>query len=257
MGHHSRIKAQTKQEHIRSLEYEIGRIQAVQAIHAKHTAIRMRLHTLPVPITAPPIHFVRPADYPIPTLRAWKNWILSRMGTFLLHDVVHVLCISCGIPIPVSSGDRTVIGARGKKTREDGKLSHVTVGAVVKWTEEDIEIWNVYNDQVPDTMTVTEHKVYCVVTHKALACRECQSHYLKLRSEQQIAYCNAVTHHLHRVTELEQAIAAYRKSTLNPHPDLLRMPVVESPRELSAYILVDPKVIRTEDTVEYWRDQER
>ena len=243
---------------------EMNRI--LEAHRAKHKAfqlerqlagVRAEAHKLAIMSRFPatvaieykPTYFVRPERYRLPHLMAWKRWLESRLGAFTHQNVVKVLCICCGIPIDASSGYKTYIGAREKKTLEASKESKVTVGAIVKWDEkETIDRLPPYDGDMEDEVVKTE--VIRIVTHTALGCPACQLHFLRVKADMDRAYQSE----LNTYTRKAQLIAEYKALVTNPNPDMVRLG--ESPRVKTAFILVDPKEIQEELTVAYWKGRE-
>lgn len=215
--------------------------------------IRLRVRSSePVkPVEYHPDYFVRPEKgYRLPHLGQWSDWVESRRGQFMLSSVLHVLCICCGIPVPVSSGEKTVIGSKGRKSVMEGNGGKITVGCLVKWKQYEEQTHNVYNPLLPDSVEVTEEKVVRLVTVKGLGCTACQRQMVRVTADTMAEYRKQTTEYIRKYTALETAIREYRRTTPDPDPTLCRM-YGELPKEPTPYILVDPK-IDVEKTVQYF-----
>lgn len=216
--------------------------------------------------------FVPPKGYGIPSLGTWKRWLVSRVGgtledfrnhktvssakVFMLNENWHVLCVCCGLPTPLHPG-RQVLGTHDKRTITDSSQSKVTVGALVKWEEDEPHInWHLGSTQEAE-VEIEEKKVIRVVTHSALACIECQSYYLKLKAEKAREHKVALEDWTNKNAELIRLKGEYFKNcrALNivPDPRLVKIDKSESPRLMTAFILVNVRQIEVEKTVEYWR----
>ena len=244
-----------REQEIANLQFELDTAIRAEQVRVHHDAIRVRMQS-PVQSERRTVsYFVRDAKYTLPSLGMWKRWVESRVGSFMLSGKLHVLCIACGIPVAVSSGVKQRIGSRDRYTVETGVQSKVTAGAVVKWTEYEEQVWNVYNPTIPDAVDVTEKKVRRLVTVKGLGCTECQAQMLRVAKENAIQHTAKVTEHLHKFRELELAIAELRRTEpekANAIANSLKSSLKELPTEPTDYILVDPKEIHAEQTVAYW-----
>ena len=225
--------------------------------------LRAKLHSCEVPskpITHTPIYFERPAKgYTLPSLGQWKQWIASRQGTFTLNGIWHVLCLACGMPIPVSSGSKTVVATHGHKTIADSPLSKIVVGAIVKWREVTEEFRNVYSATLPIVVEEHEEKVVRLVTSKGLGCADCQLYYKRVEGRAFTQYRTDVAEHTRECRGYELLVTAYQRACR-----LYGIPVDEQvisqygladpPRQPIPYILVNPKDIKPELTTAYWRE---
>ena len=195
-------------------------------------------------------------EFQIVSMTAWRKWLASRMGTFTLNNMIHVLCVACGIPVAVSDGEKTYRGVHGNVVMESGNLVRVVVGALVKWNEVETEVWGMDNSQTETSIEIEEKKVYAIVTHKGIGCLNCQMTYLKMVGNAKKDYEIAVNRYTVKKTQLDQEIRAYALSTLHPDPAILNMGSnMDSPKWRVPYIRVNVKVIDPEKTVAYYRQE--
>jgi len=239
-------------------ELELALTQARKVQYISGILARVRREVPKVPVTHTPIHFVRPVKgYTLPSLGMWHRWLESRIGSFVLNSILHTLCLSCGIPIPVSSGEKSVWGSRDKKTVKEGKGNKVTVGALVKWTEETVAVHGVYNPTAPTVIEIEEEKVVRLVTASGLGCSECLLHFAKVTGTELRSHEQRLTEHTRKYAAWERAVNAYRKAagtTADPMY-LSHQGIATPPKTPTPYILVDPKAIEVEKTIRFYNPQ--
>ena len=244
-------------------EAKLAHIEAIRA--------RVSRSEVPIVISHTPVYWQRPAKgYRLPSYSAWRRWLESRIGILpIVNDMdgARVLCIACGFPIAVSTGDKTRRGTRDNKVIENGGLSKVIVGAIVKLkdTEDIAEDWKTgphgymeishagYDDEAE------ENDKILVVTHRALGCDCCQRQYAKVKAEvtrennkKRDTFHRTRTEYMDRVRQL---ISQSPDMPLAEQQALLRF-TGDTPKDKTPYIAVDVKVIHPEQTVAYWHGQE-
>ena len=257
------------QDKLAMLTHREAKLAHVEAIRARVS--RMVEGAAQVTRNAP-MYWQRPAKgYKLPSYAQWRKWLASRVGTLPLvkdTDGARVLCIACGFPIAVSSGDKTLRGRRDGKVMEHGGLSKVTVGAIVKLkdTEDVGQDWKTgahgfmempHAGYADDDIEPTDKVI--IVTHRALGCDHCQRQYAKVKADvirdnerRRLTYHGKRTEYLAKVRELiaqsPEMPVTEQRALLTFHGDV--------PKDKTPYIAVDVKVIHPEQTVAYWHGQQ-
>ena len=230
----------------------VHRVEKVSAIDTILARVR-GMGEVRASITHTPVYWERPEQgYKTPSYGQWKRWLESRIGLLPIVSAIdgaRVLCIACGIPVALSTGDKTMRGVRGSKVLEDGKLSHVVVGAIVKFKDE-VHTWE--NGFVVDTEEVDK---FIVVNHKALACVSCQLHFAKVKH--QVARENEANATAHRTKYAEYMSRVRELIAQSPDMDIAQQKALlrftgDAPKVRTPFIMVDVKDIREEQTVAYW-----